>query len=101
MASAPPGAETKIVQGWPKLWANYRALIGIFSQFSGPSLVIWANPVQLSLREPDHAGAEQAAGPRPPALVELAEDRAWGPEGRAAASEAAAPSVLTNRVRSG
>jgi hypothetical protein len=100
MASAPPGAETKIVQGWPKLWANYRALIGIFSQISGPSLVIWANPVQLSLGEPDHAGAEQAAGPRPPALVEPAEDRAWGP-GRNAASDAAAPSVLTTRVRSG
>ena len=41
-------ALTKIVQGWPKLWANFRALIGIFSQIIGPSLAIWANPVQFS-----------------------------------------------------
>jgi hypothetical protein len=40
---------TKIVQGWPKLWANFRALIGIFSKTVGPSLAIWANPVQFSL----------------------------------------------------
>jgi hypothetical protein len=40
---------TKIAQGWPKLWANFRALIGIFSQRIGPSLAIWANPVQFSL----------------------------------------------------
>jgi hypothetical protein len=41
-------SKTKIVQGWPKLWANFRALIGIFSQSFGPSLTIWANPVQFS-----------------------------------------------------
>jgi hypothetical protein len=35
--------------GWPKLWANFKALIGIFSQSVGPSLAIWANPVQFSL----------------------------------------------------
>jgi hypothetical protein len=40
---------TKIVQGWPKLWANFRDSIGIFSQSVGPSLAIWANPVQFSL----------------------------------------------------
>jgi hypothetical protein len=40
--------ETKIAQRWPKLWANFRALIGIFSQRVGPSLAIWANPVQFS-----------------------------------------------------
>jgi hypothetical protein len=40
-ASGPP---TKIAQGWAKLWANFRALIGIFSQSVGPSLAIWANP---------------------------------------------------------
>jgi hypothetical protein len=28
----------KIIQGWPKLWANFRALIGIFIQSVGPSL---------------------------------------------------------------
>jgi hypothetical protein len=30
------------------LWANFRDLIGIFSQSVGPSLAIWANPVQFS-----------------------------------------------------
>jgi hypothetical protein len=38
-----PRRQTKIVQGWPKLWANFRALIGIFSQTVGPSLAFWAN----------------------------------------------------------
>ena len=37
------------VQGRPKLWANFRALIGIFSQTVGPSLAIWANLVQFLL----------------------------------------------------
>jgi hypothetical protein len=41
-------SATKIVQGWPKLWANFKALIGIFSQRVGPSLAIWANHVQFS-----------------------------------------------------
>jgi hypothetical protein len=44
-------SATKIVQGWPKLWANFRALIGIFSQSVGPSVTIWANPVQFSLND--------------------------------------------------
>jgi hypothetical protein len=35
-------ARTKIVQGWPKLWANFRALMGIFSQS-----VAWAKPRNL------------------------------------------------------
>ena len=40
--------RTKIVQGWPiKLWANFRALVGIFSQSVGPRLAIRANPVQF------------------------------------------------------
>ena len=47
---------TKIVQGWPKLWADFRALIGIFSQIVGPSLAIWANPVQFSFHL--HDGSE-------------------------------------------
>ena len=38
---------TKIAQGWPKLWANVKALVGIYSQNVGPSLAIWANPVQF------------------------------------------------------
>jgi hypothetical protein len=46
--SRPAPCVTKIVQGWPKLWANFRALIGIFSQNFGPSLAIWVNPVQFS-----------------------------------------------------
>jgi hypothetical protein len=44
------GAKTKIVQGWPKFWANFRAQIGKSSQSVGPSLAIWANPVQLSVK---------------------------------------------------
>jgi hypothetical protein len=47
--SAAREALTKIVQGWPKLWANFMDLIGIFSQNVGPSLAIWANPMQFSL----------------------------------------------------
>jgi hypothetical protein len=43
---------TKIAQGWPELWANFRALIGIFSQSDGPSLAIWANPVQFCFWRP-------------------------------------------------
>jgi hypothetical protein len=30
------------------MWANFRALIGIFNQSVGPSLATWANPVQVS-----------------------------------------------------
>ena len=40
---------TNIVQGWPKFWGNFKALIGIFSQIVGPSLTIWANPEQILL----------------------------------------------------
>jgi hypothetical protein len=40
---------TKIVHGWPKLWAKFRDIIGIFSQNARPSLTIWVNPVQFSL----------------------------------------------------
>jgi hypothetical protein len=39
---------TRIVQDWPKLWANFKTLIWIFSQSVGPSLAIWANPVRFS-----------------------------------------------------
>ena len=42
-----PDLWTKVLQGWPKLWADFRALLGIFSQSVGPSLAIWANPVQF------------------------------------------------------
>ena len=40
----------QLVQGWPKLRANFNDLTGILSQSVGPSLAIWANPVQFSLR---------------------------------------------------
>jgi hypothetical protein len=66
------GTHTKIVQGWPKLWANFMALIGIFSQSVGPSLAIWANPVQFSFHLTEvaplegQAAAEPAAGPQRP-----------------------------------
>jgi hypothetical protein len=40
---------TKILQGWPTLWATFRALIEIFSQIFGPRLAIWTNPVPFSL----------------------------------------------------
>jgi hypothetical protein len=43
-------SRTKIVQGWPKLWANFKALIGTFTQSVGPSLAIWASPVQFPFR---------------------------------------------------
>ena len=33
------------------MWANFRALIGIFSQTVGPSLAIWVNPVQFSFSD--------------------------------------------------
>ena len=44
-ASAP---SNETAQGWPKLWANFKALVGICSQSVGPSPAIWANPVQFS-----------------------------------------------------
>ena len=59
---------TIIVQGRPKLRANFRALVGIFSQSVGPSLAIWANPVQFSLgergelRRPCQAARAERAG---------------------------------------
>ena len=40
--------SNEILKGWPKLWANFKALIGNFSKSVGPSLAIWANPVQFS-----------------------------------------------------
>jgi hypothetical protein len=47
--------QTKIVQGWPKLWANVvRALVGIFSQNVGPGLAIWANSAQSSFAHFTH-----------------------------------------------
>ena len=36
--------------GLAKSWANFRTLIVIFIQSVGPSLAIWANPVQFSLQ---------------------------------------------------
>jgi hypothetical protein len=38
------------------LWANFMALIGIFSQSVGPSFGIWANPVHFSLSGEEEGG---------------------------------------------
>jgi hypothetical protein len=43
-------AETYIAQGRPKLWVNFKALIGICTQNFGPSLAIWVNPAQFSCK---------------------------------------------------
>ena len=42
---------TKIVQGWPKLWANFRALIGVLSKSVGPASQFGPNPVQFFVAE--------------------------------------------------
>ena len=97
MASSEVGGEagakarTKILQGWPKLWTNFRALIGIFSQSLGLSLAIWANPVEFSLCAPDHL-----------ARLQLAEhgrrhkhDLGFG---RIVASDREAPNMLANLI---
>ena len=34
-----------MLQGWPKIWANLRLLIGIYSQNLGPIQNLLANPV--------------------------------------------------------
>jgi hypothetical protein len=39
-----PG-PTQNSQGWPRIWVNSKAFIGIFSQTSGSSYTFWANPV--------------------------------------------------------
>ena len=52
---------TKIVQGWPKWWANFRNLIGIFSQSVGPSLAIWVNPVQFLFTQVQQRQADRIA----------------------------------------
>jgi len=53
VALPPQGiASAQIAQGRPKLWAHFRALIGIFGQSVGPSLAIWVNPVQVLLLSP-------------------------------------------------
>jgi hypothetical protein len=35
VACSAAGRETKTVQGWPKLWANFRTLIGTSVKVSG------------------------------------------------------------------
>jgi hypothetical protein len=58
----PPGASRRIeddskkmyrVGPNSKLWANFRALAGIFSQSFGPNLAIWASLIQFSFVEDD------------------------------------------------
>jgi hypothetical protein len=64
------------------LWANFKALIGIFSQFFGQSLVIWANPVKFLL-----VGTQEKAfrpvrddGCKPAALLFRREDPPTTPQ---------------------
>jgi hypothetical protein len=54
--------QTKLVQGWPKLWANFRALVGIFSHTVGSSRAIGANPAQFSFQDRPNRFAEAADG---------------------------------------
>jgi hypothetical protein len=43
-----PDPDPKVKsQGWPKLWANFKTLVGISSQTSGPTCDLWANPVNF------------------------------------------------------
>jgi hypothetical protein len=52
--------ETRNPQGWPKLWANFKTLIGIFSQNSGPTYEFsWANPANFRFE----LGCATSAGP--------------------------------------
>jgi hypothetical protein len=49
-ARAPPRPQRKLHR--PKLCANFRALRGLFSRSVGPSLTIWANPIQFLFLPP-------------------------------------------------
>jgi hypothetical protein len=66
MAANVARQETKSVQGWPKLWGNFRDLIGIFSQSVGPNPQF--GPTLCSFRfrapaDPYATGGCVAAGP--------------------------------------
>ena len=43
-AAAP---EPENSQGWPRIWVNSKAFIGIFSRMSGSTSEFWVNPVNL------------------------------------------------------
>jgi hypothetical protein len=55
-------AATKVAQGWSKLWANFRALIGIFSQSIKfwPSLAIFGHPIYRQFSIADDRGLTAA-----------------------------------------
>ena len=56
--------ETRNSQGWPKLWADFKTLIGIFSQNSEPTYEFsWANPAnfRFELRRATSAGPHAGA----------------------------------------
>jgi hypothetical protein len=93
------GQATKIVQGWPKLWANFRARIGIFSQSVGPSLTIWANPIKILFgstalvwggRQRTSAPSQNGR-PSPPPPAAARPGGAAAPRTRTARPEAARP----------
>jgi hypothetical protein len=48
---APPPI-TRNSQGWPRIWANFKHLIGILSQNSGPTCEFWANPMKFTFTGP-------------------------------------------------
>ena len=45
----PRAWRTKIVQGWPKLWANVRAVIGISVKVLGQASQFWPTPYNFCL----------------------------------------------------
>jgi hypothetical protein len=53
-----PGAQparrrrAQPAQGWPRIWVNSKARIGIFSQTAGSARGFWANPVDFTLCVP-------------------------------------------------
>ena len=54
--------KRKLHRVGPNLWANFKAIIGIFSPSVGPSLAIWANPVQFSFQLIQRVLTLQATG---------------------------------------
>jgi hypothetical protein len=44
-AQGAAGAAPENPQGWPRIWADAKALVGIFSQTAGPICECWVTPV--------------------------------------------------------
>jgi hypothetical protein len=56
------GLQRKNPQGWLRLWANFRPLIGISSQTAGSICGFWANPVNLRFALEGWAAASGPSG---------------------------------------